>query len=85
MNFLRQLPPLIEKEEVKVIENVKSYLKIDSICQEFHKLDFNNLLNIKEGSHILDNLSVEHGKSFKTFVQFANTKTCLKIEIYSDY
>ena len=65
MNFLRHLPPLIEKEKVKVIENVKSYLKIDPIVHEFHKLDFNNLLNIKEGSHILDNLSVEHGRSFK--------------------
>ena len=65
MNFLRHLPPLIEKEKVKVIETVKSYLKIDSIVHEFHKLDFNKLLNIKEGSHILDILSVEHGKSFK--------------------
>ena len=74
MNFLRQLPPLIDKEEVKVIENVKSYLKIDAICQEFHKLDINNLFNIKEGSHILDNLSVEHGKSLIFFVRLFKDK-----------
>ena len=74
MNFLRELPPLIEKEKVKVIENVKSYLKIDSICQEFHKLDINNLFNIKEGSHILDNLSVEHGKSLFFFVRLFKDK-----------
>jgi hypothetical protein len=33
MNFLRHLPPLIEKEKVKVIETVKSYLKIDVQCR----------------------------------------------------
>ena len=65
MYFLRNLPPLIASEKVKLTNNVKNYLKVDSIILDFHKLDLNNLLHIKEGSHILDYMSVESGKSCK--------------------
>ena len=64
-NFLRNLPPMLEKEQTKVINAVKNYLDIETTLENIHQLDFNKLLHIKKGSCILDHLSVSHGSSFK--------------------
>lgn len=62
-NFLRNMPRLVEGEQQKVINSVKTYLKIGPILDNIHDLNFDNLLHIKEGSRILDYMSVEYGRS----------------------
>jgi hypothetical protein len=63
-NFLRTLPLMLEKEQTKVINAVKTYLDIETILKNICDLDFNKLLHINKGSCILEHLSVSHGSSF---------------------
>ena len=63
-NFLRNLPLMLEKEQTKVINAVKTFLDIETILKNIHELDFNKLLHINKGSCILDHLSISHGSSF---------------------
>jgi hypothetical protein len=45
-NFWQNLHCLVECEKAKVINTVKTYLKIDNILHNIHELDFDKLLHI---------------------------------------
>ena len=41
---------MLDKEQTKVINAVKTYLDIETILKNIHELDFNKLLHINKGS-----------------------------------
>ena len=55
-NFLRNLPPMLDKEKTKIVNAVKSLLNIDQIIVHLDELDFDKLLHIGEGSLILGSI-----------------------------
>ena len=52
-NFLRNLPPMIDKEKIKIVNTVKSLLNIDKIIAHLDELDFEKLIHVGKGSLIL--------------------------------
>ena len=63
--FLRNLPNLLLKEKEKIIENVKKKLKISEIESDLLSFNQDNLIGIREGGCILDQLSIHLGYSLR--------------------
>ena len=55
-NFLRNLPPMIHKEKMKIVNAVKCILNIDKIIAHPDELDFEKLIHIGKGSLILGSI-----------------------------
>ena len=66
LNFLRNLPDLIETEKKKLIDIVKKEWRIDEIMSNFKMLNFEKkLVNVKKGNSLLDELSIKLGRSLR--------------------
>ena len=66
LNFLRNLPDLIETEKKKLIDIVKKEWRIDEIMSNIQMLNFEKkLVNLKKGKSLLDELSIKLGRSLR--------------------
>ena len=65
LNFLRYLPNFLKIEKEKTIRIVKNKLKITEIEKSLDSLNFENLMNIREGATIIDQLSAQLGQSLR--------------------
>ena len=66
LNFLRNLPDLIECEKKKLIDIVRKEWKIDEIMSNIKLLNFEKkLVNVKKGKSLLDELSIKLGISLR--------------------
>ena len=65
LHFLRGLPNFLDVEKEKTLRLVKKKLKISEIQNSIEHFNFNNLLSIKEGGNIIDQLSAKLGESLR--------------------
>ena len=63
--FLKNFPQFLEKEKDKIVQIVRTELKISEIEDSLSSLNFENLIGLKEGSAILDHLSSKLGQSLR--------------------
>ena len=68
MNFLRNLPPMLEIQKKKLVQVVKTLLSIDEIIDNLADLDITKLVHIGVGSSILG----KHWELFK--IEFDNVE-----------
>ena len=64
-HFLRGLPNFLDAEKEKTLRLVEKKLKISEIQNSMEHFNFNNLLSIKEGGNIIDQLSAKLGQSLR--------------------
>ena len=64
-NFLRYMNTIVSSEKEKIIKIVRTKLKIPEIEQNLNSLKFEKLLHIKDGNHIIDQLSIKLGQSLR--------------------
>ena len=70
MCFLRSFPNFLDTEREKIIESVRSELKISQIEASLSSLKLEDLIGLNESSFILENLSAKLGQSLKYRYEF---------------
>ena len=65
LHCLRGLPNFLDAEKEKTLRLVEKKLKISEIQNSMEHFNFNNLLSIKEGGNIIDQLSAKLGQSLR--------------------
>ena len=65
INFLKDFPLFIKSEKEKIIQNVREKLKIGHIEKSLESLNFDKLINKKDGNFIIEKLSSKLGQSLR--------------------
>ena len=65
LNFLRGLANIVSSEKDKLVNLVRTKLRISEIEKSMDSFHYEKLLHLKEGSNIIDQLSAKIGQSLR--------------------